>query len=380
MLLNIDSKTIWSYQILKKAYFHPKSCLLSDKHNNILMTLQTISGSDFFGELQFCCSNDSGKSWQQLPELVPNMGRIPVCAGIEEGVCDVVPDYHPQTKTVLAVGHNVYYRNGRLYDSLSDWSNENGPVLQRYIIYTVRDQNGNWNGIRKYLKYDKFADCSMFSCGCSQKVILPDGNILIPVTFGTFSQKDRMVCSLLCSFDGDNLTPLKHGNILRNPIRRGLLEPSMVKFQNKYYMTLRAEDEHGYVSVSKDGINWKPLKAWQWENGKSLIMSTTQQHWLILGGKLYLIYTRKNSHNQKVMRWRAPLLIAEFDAEKLCLKKGTEQIIFPMRHHPDNPDAIGLMGNFHPLALSDTEAIITVGEMRPGMGFSGDTLLARITA
>ena len=380
MLLNIDSKTVWSYQALKKAYFHPKTCSLSNNGDAILMTLQTINGSDFFGELHFCRSNDSGESWQQLPERVPNMGRIPVCEGIEEGVCDVVPDYHPQTGTVLAIGHNVYYKDGRLYDSLSDWGNENGPVLQRYIIYTVRNKKGSWNGIRQYLKYDKFADCSMFSCGCSQKVILPNGNILIPVTFGAFSRKDRMVCSLLCSFDGETLIPLKHGNILENPVGRGLLEPSIVEFESKYYMTLRAEDERGYVSVSHDGINWSRIKAWQWENRKPLIMSTTQQHWLALGGKLYLIYTRKNSHNQKVMRWRAPLLIAEFDTEKLCLKKSTEQIIFPMRHHPDNPDEIGLMGNFHPLALSDSEAIITVGEMRPKMGFSGDTLLARITA
>ena len=380
MYLNIDSKTVWSYQALQKAYFHPKTCSLSNDGNTILMTLQTINGSDFFGELYFCRSNDSGESWQQLPERVPNMGRIPVCEGIEEGVCDVVPDYHPQTGTVLAIGHNVYYKDGRLYDSLSDWGNENGPVLQRHIIYTVRNKKGSWNGIRQYLKYDKFADCSMFSCGCSQKVILPNGNILIPITFGYFDRKDRQVSSLLCSFDGNTLTPQKCGNILENPVGRGLLEPSIIEFQNKYYMTIRAEDERGYLSVSDDGLSWKPIKAWQWEDGSSLIMSTTQQHWLKLGGKLYLIYTRRNGQNKKIMRWRSPLLVSEFDTENLCLKKPSEQIVLPMRGDLDKPDTIGLMGNFHPSAISDNEAIVTVGEMRPKMGFSGDTLLARITA
>jgi hypothetical protein len=67
------------------------------------------------------------------------------------------------------------------------------------------------------------------------------------------------------------------------------------------------------------------------------------------------------------------------DTEKLCLKKATEQIVFPIKPHPENSDSIGLMGNFHPLALSETEAIVTVGEMRPEMGFHGDTLIAHLT-
>ena len=379
MYLNIDSKTVWSYQSLKMAYFHPRSCSFSHRKNKILMTLQSIGGSDFFGELQFCSSDDSGHTWKQQPELVPNMGRIVIGNGIEEGVCDVVPDYHTPTKTVVAIGHNVYYRNGKLYDSLADWEKEDGPVLQRYIVYTTMDKNTRWSGERKRLECPEFADCSMFSCGCSQKIMLADGNILIPVTFGHFDRKDRQVSSLLYSFDGNTLTPQKCGNILENPVGRGLLEPSIIDFQDKYYMTLRAEDERGYLSVSNDGLNWKPIKAWQWEDGTPLIMSTTQQHWLKLGAKLYLVYTRKNGENAKVFRWRSPLLIAEFDTVKLCLKKSSEQIVLPMRGDLDKPDTIGLMGNFHPLALSETEAIVTVGEMRPKMGFSGDTLMARIT-
>lgn len=35
---------------------------------------------------------------------------------------------------------------------------------------------------------------------------------------------------------------------------------------------------------------------------------------------------------------------------------------------------------FHPLALSETEAIITVGEMHPQMNFAGDTLLAHLSS
>ena len=160
-----------------------------------------------------------------------------------------------------------------------------------------------------------------------------------------------MVCSLLCDFDGEEIKVLKHGNFLENPFERGLLEPSVVFYKNSFFLTLRAEDGYGYLSSSDDGLEWNPIKPWSWEGGTKLTMSTTQQHWLKLGGKLYLVYTRKNGENHKVMRWRAPLLIAEVDTENLCLKKATEQIVFPMKPHPENPESIGLMGNFHPLAL-----------------------------
>jgi hypothetical protein len=378
MLLNIAFETVWSYQALNQTYFHPRACSLPHSKGAILMIVQTISGSDFFGPVQFSCSSNSGRNWQPS-KFVPNMGPVPISNGVEEGVCDVVPDYHPPTGTVLAVGHNVFYRDGRLYDSLGTWHKEDGPVLQRYIVYTVMNKQGKWSGIRKRLEVPEFADSSIFSCGCSQKVVLADGNILIPVTFGYFDRKDRLVTSLLCGFDGNILTVLEHGNILELPVDRGLLEPSIIEFQGVYYLTIRAEDDRGYLSVSDDGLNWGAIKAWQWEDGTPLIMSTTQQHWLKLGGKLYLVYTRKNGQNGKVMRWRAPLLMAEFDPENLCLRKSSEQTVLPMRGNGQQPETVGLMGNFHPLAISDSEAIVTVGEMRPQMGFTGDTLLARIT-
>jgi hypothetical protein len=72
------------------------------------------------------------------------------------------------------------------------------------------------------------------------------------------------------------------------------------------------------------------------------------------------------------------LFIAKFDPVKLCLEKCSEQIVLPMHGNSALPETIGLMGNFHPLAISDTEAIVLAGEERSEMGFAGDTLLARI--
>jgi hypothetical protein len=375
MSLNIKIK-ILNNALHGKHYFHPKPALLPG--NIIAMTLQTINGNDYYGPIQITYSKDNGNVWGK-PQEIPTLHKKTITKGLIEAVCDIVPEYHSQHDKLLAIGHNAYYSDTGFIDTLGYFKPEDKAAnLQRLSIYSVRDSYGNWSESKK-IYFDEFKDCVCFVCGCSQKVILPDGGIIIPSVTGKANRQDLTVVCLLCGFDGEEIKVLERGNILELPIGRGLLEPSIVLYKDRFFLTLRAEDGHGYLSTSDDGLNWNPIKAWSWEDGTKLTMSTTQQHWLKLGGKLYLIYTRKNGENHKVMRWRSPLFITEFDTEKLCLKSNTEQIVFPMRPHPENPDSIGMMGNFHPLALSETEAIITVGEMHPEVNFEGDTLLAHLT-
>jgi len=379
--MNISIKTILNGDI----YFHPRATIIKDK---LLMTMQAINGSDFFGPIQYSISSDKGENWTK-PEFVQGMGCVPVSEGTEEaisgvvpesfsqireGICDVIADYHPASGKVIAIGHNVYYKGNRFYDSIGDF-NPSDSELKRFPVYTVQDNQGKWTGKREKLRFPEFEDYSIYTCNCAQKIILPDGKMLIPITFGNYC---RSVTSFLCDFNGEDLSVIKRGNVLENSVKRGLIEPSMVEYQDKFYMTMRAEDDHGYLSVSNDGLNWSLIKAWQWNDGTALTMGSTQQHWLKLGGKLHLVYTRKTEDNTGVMRWRAPIFIAEVDTQRLCLIKDTEQIVLPMRGDPEKPETIGMMGNFHPLALSETEAIVTVGEMRPRMNYSGETLLARL--
>ncbi|MDP1797556.1 MAG: exo-alpha-sialidase, partial [Planctomycetaceae bacterium] len=92
------------------TWFHPRACVVPTAAGpQVFMTLQTISGSDVFGPVHWMTSPDLGKTWTD-PQPVPPLGRVPANNGWEEGVCDVVPEYHPPTKTVLAMGHNVFYR------------------------------------------------------------------------------------------------------------------------------------------------------------------------------------------------------------------------------------------------------------------------------
>ncbi len=375
MTLKINNSVLFPYSKKTETLFHPKATM--DRKNGIVvMTVQTIGGSDYYGPIQVCYSNDKCISWT-YPEMIPSLGWHEIGNGMIEGVCDVVPDYHSGTGKVLTVGHNVYYKDGKFCDTLGAFTPEDKSSLPRYSVYSVLDSDGVWSP-RRRIHFEEFEKCSAFVCGCAQKVFLPDGKIVIPFVIGYESRRDCSVCSLLCEFDGQTITPLKRGNMLENPVDRGLLEPSLIEFENKYYMTIRAEDGCGYVAESNDGLNWGQIKAWQWKNGKPLCMSTTQQHWLVLGGRLYLVYTRKTELNTGVVRWRSPMFIAEVDTGKLCLKYETEQTVFPMCGDIANPKTVPLMGNFMPLALSETEAIITDGDILPFIDYSGNVLMVRL--
>jgi hypothetical protein len=330
------------------------------------MTLQTISGSDYFGPVHWMTSADFGKTWTE-PQPVPALGRVKQPDGVEEGVCDVVPEWHPQTKTVLALGHNVFY-SGPKFSS-------NQPP--RWPVYAVW-KDGKW-GLRRKLEWKDPRGAYIYSNNCGQRVVLPNGDILLAFTHGDTKTKPRSVSSVICSFDGETLSVKQVGDEIRHDKGRGLLEPSLARFGGRFFLTLRAEDNRGYVCASDDGLKWTPKQPWAWDDGEPLTMSTTQQHWLAHSEALWLIYTRKDASNANVVRWRSPLWMAQVDAKTLRLRRATERVVLPLVGDGVNdPNRVAIMGNFHPVNVSPDESWVTVGEWQPKNGIKGDLLLARI--
>jgi len=128
----IERSVIFAGRETGGTWFQPRACMTPVEDGNLaLMTLQSISGSDYYGPVHWTMSKDLGATWSR-PEPIPGLGRRKLGDGWEEGVCDVVPEYHPQTRTVLAVGHNVYYRNNVLAR----------PQRSRWPVYIVRSVDG----------------------------------------------------------------------------------------------------------------------------------------------------------------------------------------------------------------------------------------------
>ncbi len=364
----IERSTVFPGRKTGHTWFSPRACIVPrNGGHEALMTMQSITGSDYFGPTHFSTSTDLGKTWTK-PAAVPGFGRTPLDSGYEVGVCDVVPEYHPQTDQVLAIGHNVYYKGGHLAR----------PQRERWPVYTTRSADGMWSGPRK-LEWDDPRGNEIYTSNCSQRITLENGDVLVPYSFGRKGRRWRSATTVLYAVDGTKLTERKVGNELSNKVGRGLLEPSLAAHSGRCFMTIRAEDKRGYVTASEDGLNWEPQKAWAWDDGTPLSMSTTQQRWLIHSDALFLVYTRKAENNTNVFRWRAPLFVAQVDLDNLRLIRDTEQTVFPVIGDGiSNAAHVARLGNFHTTAVTADESWVTVGETLPNDGWAGDTMLARL--
>ncbi len=134
---------------------------------------------------------------------------------------------------------------------------------------------------------------------------------------------------------------------------RGLVEPSLARFQGSYYLTLR-NDRKGYVTRGSDGLHFEAIQPWTFDDGKELGSYNTQQHWLAHSDGLFLVYTRRGADNDHIMRHRAPLFIAQVDATKLQVIRDTERVLVPERG--------ATLGNFGAAAIDADQSWVTVAE------------------
>ena len=315
-----DGRTCWVHA--RAGVIPPEARQENGRTAQVVMTSQKLllSGSDVFYSLHQTTSVDSGRSWSPMEPLdrfarkrlgdqfsAGNQGdgiaSDLVQTGDELLVCDFTPQWHSASQRLLGVGQTVWYRgNGVL------------PIRPRSIAYACYDSKqtrwSDWQSL-ELPKEERFKNAG---AGSAQRVDLVGGDILIPFYFKEPQEKQYSVAVCRCRFDGKKLYYLKHGNELSLGIDRGLFEPSLTRFQNRFYLTLR-NDRHGYVSTSEDGLHFNEPVRWHFDDGKDLGNYNTQQHWVTHSEKLFLVYTRRGAKNDHVFRHRAPLFIAEVDPE-----------------------------------------------------------------
>lgn len=300
-----------------------------------------ISGSDVFHAIHSSYSGDLGRTWSPL---VPQDGfeRWKIDGRTDETICDFTPKWHAKTGRLLGIGQSVRYRDNRVM-----------KVRPRFTGYSVYDpQQHRWSKPKRLEmpNEERFQNCG---AGSVQRFDLSDGSILLPVYYKPPDATQYSVTVCRCSFDGDNLTYLEHGTELTNPVERGFVEPSMTKFGDQFFLTIR-NDQHGFVAKSNDGLTFDQPKQWTFDDGSDLGNYNTQQHWISHPQGLFLAYTRKGANNDHVFRHRAPLFIAQVDPERLCVLRNTERILVPERG--------ARLGNFGVTQVTPDETWIVVTE------------------
>src|SRR5262249_23932346 len=102
--------------------------------------------------------------------------------------------------------------------------------------------------------------------GCTQRVDLPNGDILLTLYFRPLEQETTRHASTVCRcwFDGTTLSYVEYGDELRLEEKRGLVEPSLVEFAGRYFLTLR-NDTRAYVTRGTDGLRFEPIRPWTFD-------------------------------------------------------------------------------------------------------------------
>ncbi len=356
----------------EKCWVHPRAGIVPGAGSRgvpqVVMTMNTLdlSGSDVFKGMFGLHTDDLGKSWTEPRQLAPLAPRYETIEGIRRPVAasDFWPGFHKATQTMLGIGHTIVYT--------SDW--EVKSPRPRHTAYSVYDPEKQQWAVWDKLKMPEGEKFSSAGAGCVQRYDEEDGSILLPIYF-TPPGKNAQVTVTRCAFDGQILQYHEHGNEMGiDNDTRGLHEPSITKFNGKYFLTIR-NDERGYVTRSEDGLHFEPIKVWQFDDGTELGNYNTQQHWVTHSEGLFLVYTRRGANNDHVFRHRAPLFMAEVDPEKLCVIRSTEQILVPERG--------ARLGNFGVTDVSQDETWVTVSEwMQPKgvekYGSDGSVYVARL--
>jgi hypothetical protein len=329
-----------------------------------VMTAQklVLAGCDDYGCIHSRASRGSLAEWS---DFVPQAGlaRRAGASGIEIALCDGTPIWHTATGKVLATGHTAGYRVGQNCPEshLSIYRGEAvGGLVPSRTWYSVYDRaSDTWAPSRQLLVPPELG---VFGAGCTQRVDLADGTLQLPAYSLPMKDHPAAAIVLRCAFDGETLSLIESGPAIHLPPEladspaRGFCEPSVARIGDHFVITLREYDK-GYVATSKDGLRFNKPVPWTWrEDGAEIGSYNTQQHFATIGGRLYLVYTRRGANNDHVFRHRAPLFIAEvsLDGPSPALLRESERIAVPERG--------ARLGNFGVTHISDAEAWVVACE------------------
>lgn len=363
MIRSIQPEVIFHGRQRNECWFEPTAALVPPGRNGavpqVLVTVSQLTGCDM-GPHHYTWTQDGGQHWSnpaesqalQVNALPDDLFEKPWLS----------PFYHAASDTVLMIGRTCFSQDllptpqikGEMH---AIWHpRSRNRHLPHDFIYSrwepKRQDFVPWQRLTWQHLFDQPDTLTLITSDVCQRVEQPDGTILCPATV-TGADKAGQAVVLRLAWNGGTLAAVERGNVLSCGDVRGFHEPSLVRFADRYYLTLR-NDLRGYVATSPDGLHFADPQPWLFDDGEELGSYNTQQHWLVFGDTLHLVYTRRSEANNGVVRSRAPLYMAEVDPERCRVIRASERIVIPENG--------ARMGNFCTLNLTPDEAWVITGE------------------
>ena len=307
------------------CYVHARGVMREDGFGIITMQQLILSGSDLFLGIEMIKTTDGGESFTS-PIMCENLKRRYFSDGTSCAMCDATPYYHKKSGKIILTGHEVFYH--------SSGTQADERTMPLYAVYD--EARGDFSEYRRIEIPEEYTDeYYTGGAGCTQICELDSGELLIPMYYITRENASERVMRarsvvLRCTFDGERIVVSEIGDPLSLDVARGLYEPSIIRHGDGFFLSLR-NDLTGYVTRSADGLRFDTPRELCFDDGESLGSYNTQSHWLTGDDGLYLVYTRRGAGNDHVFRHRAPLFIAKFDTERMCVVRESECIAVPER-------------------------------------------------
>lgn len=356
-------ETVFHGRQRNECWFEPSIALVPAGRNGplpaVIVTVSQLNGNDI-GPHHYTWTRDFGGRWSN-PAQSQGLQVNPLANDVFEKPW-ISPFYHRASDTLLLLGRTCFTqdtlpRPGVKGESHALWSpRAKGMVLRADLICSQwdpeRQDAAPWQRVAWQSHFAGTGIDRVYSSDVCQRLELPDGSILCPVTLGAGEGRGQAGV-LRLHWDGTCLRLAERGNILTCNDVRGFHEPSLAWHDGRYLLTLR-NDLRGYVAVSEDGLHFADPVPWTFDDGTELGSYNTQQHWLRQGETLFLVYTRRSELSHGVVRHRAPLFMAEVDVSGPCVVRRTERVIIPENG--------ARMGNFCTLSLNEHDAWVVTGE------------------
>lgn len=296
-----------------------------------------LSGSDVFYGQFMSRSVDGGRTWSEPREMTSlKDGRT------EDGmrVARYATVYHAaKSNRWFGLGQACTYKN----DKVPNNSYSPGKPYSWPIYVPIDAEKGEFGESSKLEFPLPYAGCLPFG----QQLECENGDVLVPFYFEApfrqdakrtaYDVKGRVIVVRYRFTDAGPAEVAVGEPISCEGLRRGVGEPSLISSQGRIFITLRS-DEMGMWAESEDGLHFSKPRPWTWTDGQRIGNANTQQHWMKVGEKVFLAYTRVTPANGHVFRNRAPIFLAQFDPVRGGIVRETE---FPLV-----PELGARLGNF----------------------------------